>query len=160
MPTVLRIGPYRFYFVSHDVYEPPHIHVDRDNDSAKFWLGPVALASNIGFTTVELRRMQRLVVEHESQLLEARNEFLGETPGRACEGREDVLVVDLLDGRTISVPLVWYPRLLSATPEQRANWRVAGGGFGIHWPDVDEDVSTDGLLRGAPAPRGSAPTGR
>jgi hypothetical protein len=70
---------------------------------------------------------------------------------------EDVLVVDLLDGRTISVPLVWYPRLLSATPDQRANWRVAGGGFGIHWPDVDEDVSTDGLLRGAPAPRGSAP---
>ena len=73
---------------------------------------------------------------------------------------EDVLVVDLLDGRTISVPLVWYPRLLSTTPEQRANWRIAGGGFGIHWPDVDEDVSTDGLLRGAPAPRGSAPTGR
>jgi hypothetical protein len=73
---------------------------------------------------------------------------------------EDVLVVDLLDGRTISVPLVWYPRLLSATPEQRANWRVAGSGFGIHWPDVDEDLSTEGLLRGAPAPRGSAPTGR
>ena len=73
---------------------------------------------------------------------------------------EDVLIVDLLDGRTISVPLVWYPRLLSATPEQRANWRVAGGGFGIHWPDVDEDLSTEGLLRGAPAPRGSAAVGR
>ena len=71
---------------------------------------------------------------------------------------DDVLIVDLLDGRTISVPLVWYPRLLSATSEQRANWRVAGGGFGIHWPDVDEDLSTEGLLRGAPAPRGSAPS--
>jgi Protein of unknown function (DUF2442) len=84
-------------------------------------------------------------------------------PGERVRGArftKDVLVVDLLDGRTISVPLVWYPRLLSATPEQRANWLVAGGGFGIHWPDVDEDVSTDGLLRGAPAPRGSAPTGR
>lgn len=69
---------------------------------------------------------------------------------------EDALIVDLLDGRTISVPLLWYPRLLSATPAQRANWRLAGGGFGIHWPDVDEDLSTDGLLRGAPAPRGSA----
>ena len=68
---------------------------------------------------------------------------------------DDVLVVDLLDGRTISVPLVWYPRLLSATPAQRAHWRVAGGGFGIHWPDVDEDLNTEGLLRGAPAPRGS-----
>jgi hypothetical protein len=73
---------------------------------------------------------------------------------------EDLLVVDLLDGRTISVPLVWFPRLLSATPGQRANWRVAGGGFGIHWPDVDEDLTTEGLLRGTPAPRGSAAGGR
>jgi hypothetical protein len=73
---------------------------------------------------------------------------------------DDALVVDLLDGRTISVPLAWYPRLLSATPEQRTNWRLAGGGFGIHWPDVDEDLSTQGLLRGAPAPRRSATAGR
>jgi hypothetical protein len=71
---------------------------------------------------------------------------------------DDLLVVDLVDGRTISVPLVWYPRLLAATSEQRANWKIAGGGFGIHWPDVDEDLSTEGLLRGAPAPRSSAPT--
>jgi len=73
---------------------------------------------------------------------------------------DDTLIVDLLDGRTISVPLVWYPRLLSATPAQRGNWRLAGGGFGIHWPDIDEDLSTEGLLRGAPAPRGSAAMGR
>jgi hypothetical protein len=73
---------------------------------------------------------------------------------------QDSLIVDLLDGRTISVPLVWYPRLLSATPAQRANWRLAGAGFGIHWPDVDEDLSVEGLLRGAPAPRGSAAAGR
>ena len=70
---------------------------------------------------------------------------------------EDALAVDLLDGRTIIVPLAWYPRLLHATPAQRANWQVAGGGFGIHWPDVDEDLSTEGLLRGAPAPRERAP---
>jgi hypothetical protein len=55
------------------------------------------------------------------------------------------------DGRTISVPLTWYPRLMDATPEQRMNWKVAGGGYGIHWPDLDEDLSTEGLLRGAPA---------
>lgn len=65
------------------------------------------------------------------------------------------LTVDLVDGRTISVPLAWYPRLLNATPGQRANWRIAGGGFGIHWPEVDEDLNTEGLLRGAPAPRGT-----
>src|SRR5882762_5511905 len=87
MPTVLRIGPYRIYFFSDDLHEPPHVHVDRDDDSAKFWLAPVALASNLGFTTVELRRVQRLVVEHEARLLEVWNEHFGESPGRACEGR-------------------------------------------------------------------------
>src|SRR5688500_15409103 len=51
---------------------------------------------------------------------------------------DDLLVVDLVDGRTISVPLAWYPRLLHATAGQRANWRIAGAGFGIHWPDIDE----------------------
>ena len=66
---------------------------------------------------------------------------------------EDSLSVDLVDGRTITVPLAWYPRLLHATVEQRQNWQVCGGGFGIHWPDIDEDLSTEGLLRGAPAPR-------
>jgi hypothetical protein len=66
---------------------------------------------------------------------------------------EDSLSVDLMDGRTISVPLVWYPRLLHASDKQRQNWKIAGGGFGIHWPDIDEDLSTEGLLRGAPAPR-------
>jgi Protein of unknown function (DUF2442) len=66
---------------------------------------------------------------------------------------EDTLSVDLVDGRTITVPLVWYPRLLDATPEQRKNWQISGAGYGIHWPDVDEDLSSEDLLRGAPAPR-------
>ncbi len=64
---------------------------------------------------------------------------------------EDTLSVTMRDGRTIIVPLVWYPRLLNATPEQRANWKVSAGGYGIHWPEIDEDLSTEGLLRGAPA---------
>ncbi len=93
MPTVLRIGAYRFYFYSHEPNEPSHIHIDRDNLSAKFWLEPV--------------------------------------------------------------PLVWYPRLLAATPEQREKWQVCGGGYGIHWEEIDEDLSTEGLLRGAPAPKSS-----
>jgi hypothetical protein len=71
---------------------------------------------------------------------------------------EDTLAVDLADGRTISVPLAWYPRLLRATPTQRAKWEIAGGGYGIHWPDIDEDLSVEGLLRGAPAPRVTAGT--
>jgi hypothetical protein len=64
---------------------------------------------------------------------------------------EDALAVDLADGRTIIVPLAWYPRLLDATAEQRAHWKLSGAGYGIHWPDIDEDLSTEGLLRGAPA---------
>lgn len=65
---------------------------------------------------------------------------------------EDTLAVDLIDGRTIVVPLAWYPRLFHATEDQRRNWKISGAGFGIHWPDIDEDLSTEGLLRGAPAP--------
>ena len=71
---------------------------------------------------------------------------------------DDVLEVDLVDGRTITVPLAWYPKLLHATAEQRANWRTCGGGYGIRWPDIDEDLSTEGLLRGAPAPNTGAPS--
>ncbi|HWI86512.1 MAG TPA: DUF2442 domain-containing protein [Sphingomonas sp.] len=63
------------------------------------------------------------------------------------------LIVDLVDGRTISVPLAWYPRLLHATPQQRRAWETSAGGYGIHWPEIDEDLSTEGLLRGAPAPK-------
>jgi hypothetical protein len=66
---------------------------------------------------------------------------------------EDLFTAELYDGRLISVPLAWYPRLLHATPSQRSHWEVIGGGYGIHWPDIDEDLSTEGLLRGAPAPR-------
>ena len=63
----------------------------------------------------------------------------------------DTLSVDLIDGRTIIVPLAWYPRLYDASPEQRGNWQISGAGYGIYWPDVDEDLSIAGLLRGAPA---------
>ena len=71
MPTVLREGPYRVYFYSHEPNEPPHVHVDRDDYSAKFWLEPVALARNSGFRAHELRDVERLIVAHQSALLEA-----------------------------------------------------------------------------------------
>lgn len=66
---------------------------------------------------------------------------------------KDTLSVDLIDGRTIIVPLAWYPKLFNATPRQRSKWKICGGGYGLHWPELDEDLSTEGLLRGAPAPR-------
>lgn len=64
---------------------------------------------------------------------------------------DDTLVVDLVDGRTVSVPIVWYPRLTHGTPSERSNWRLIGRGEGIHWPDLDEDISVVGLLAGRPS---------
>ena len=64
---------------------------------------------------------------------------------------DDTLTVDLVDGRTLSVPLAWYPRLVHGTVEERNHWRLIGRGEGIHWPDLDEDLSVEGLLAGRPS---------
>jgi len=64
---------------------------------------------------------------------------------------EDTLVIELTDGRTISAPIAWYPRLLHATPDERNNWRLIGKGEGIHWPDLDEDISVENILLGKPS---------
>ena len=77
MPTVLRSGPYRVYFFSHEPNEPPHVHVDRDEMSAKFWLRPVRLARNLGFSARELRRAEALILANEQLLLEAWNGYFG-----------------------------------------------------------------------------------
>ncbi len=66
---------------------------------------------------------------------------------------EDTITAHLMDGRIISVPLAWSWRLSEATPKQRANWRIIGDGHGVHWPDIDEDISAEGMLYGIPAPR-------
>jgi len=66
---------------------------------------------------------------------------------------EDTITAQLIDGRIISVPLAWSWRLAEATPKQRANWRIIGDGHGVHWPDIDEDISAEGMLYGIPAPR-------
>ncbi len=77
MPTVLRIGPYRFYFYSHEPNEPPHIHIDRDTQTCKFWVNPVALTRNLGFSAKELRTIEAMVIEHSEKILEAWNEYFG-----------------------------------------------------------------------------------
>ncbi len=71
---------------------------------------------------------------------------------------EDTITAQLMDGRTISVPLAWSWRLTEATPKQRANWEIIGDGHGVHWPDIDEDISGEGMLFGVPAPRPKAPS--
>ncbi len=69
------------------------------------------------------------------------------------EVSDDTITAHLVDGRVISVPLAWSWRLSEATPSQRANWELIGGGHGVHWPDIDEDLSADGMLNGVPARR-------
>ena len=75
MPTVLRLGAYRFYFYSHEPNEPPHVHVDRDNLSAKFWLAPVQLAMNLGFSPKDLRIIEKMVAKHQQELQEKWNGY-------------------------------------------------------------------------------------
>jgi hypothetical protein len=73
---------------------------------------------------------------------------------------DDTLSVDLEDGRTIAVPIGWYPRLAYGTPEERSNWQISGAGYGIHWPDLDEDIGVEGLLLGLKSSEGQKSLGR
>ncbi len=73
---------------------------------------------------------------------------LREVPARHVSITDEALALDLADGRTITVPLAWFPRLEHGTLAERANWRLIGGGQGVHWPDLDEDISVEGLLAG------------
>ena len=77
MPTVLRIGPYRFFFYAGDRNEPPHVHVERDRNTAKFWLEPVRLQKSGGFSSVELNRIQRLIAANRETLLREWHEYFG-----------------------------------------------------------------------------------
>jgi hypothetical protein len=74
-----------------------------------------------------------------------------EARAHAVSVTEDSLTVDLIDGRTLSVPLAWYPRLVHGAPQERNHWELIGDGEGIHWPDLDEDLSVEGLLLGRPS---------
>ena len=82
-----------------------------------------------------------------------------ETRIARVEISDETITAHLADGRAISVPLAWSWRLSEATPAQRANWRLIGDGHGVHWPDVDEDISAEGMLNGTPARRPAHPAG-
>jgi hypothetical protein len=132
--------------------EPPHVHIERDSSAAKFWLRPVRLAANHGFTRTELRAIMRLIREDEDSAGASGMTSLPDPDIRVKDVKitRDQLRVDIMDGRTVIVPVIWFPRLMAGAPAERANWRLIGDGIGIHWPDLDEDISAAGLLRGAP----------
>jgi hypothetical protein len=95
----------------------------------------------------QMRKMSTLAVEVVAR-------------ARQVRVTRDELVVDLQDGRMVAVPLAWFPKLLHATDRQRRKWELLGDGEGIRWPDLDEDLSVAGLLRGTPAPPTTFPKGR
>ena len=152
MPTVLRVGPYRFFFYASDRREPPHIHVERDDKVAKFWLQPVRLersAVSPGEKSIEFRSWSRKTLRHCWGVgMNTLNVESAEARAQQVKVTSDTLTVDLTDGRTISVPLAWFPRLLHASAAERNNWRFIANGEGIHWTDLDEDISVEGLLLG------------
>jgi hypothetical protein len=120
--------------------------------SPKFWLQRVELESNDGFGARELARIAAIVEEHREELLRACmiSSAIDEKPALVHDVvvTSKVLEVVLKDGRTLSVPLQWYPRLAHGSPTERRRWLLIGDGRGIHWPDLDEDISIAALLAG------------
>jgi hypothetical protein len=149
MPEVLRIRGYRFFFFSREGHEPRHIHVEQaeryaksgstrssspkhENSAERNYASFTRLLKNIA-TSLSLLGMSTLASKPVADAVDVK-----------CT--DDELIVTLVDGRRVSAPLAWFPRLLRATPKQRANWRLIGRGTGIHWDDVDEDISVRTLL--------------
>lgn len=131
------------------------MHVESGDSYAKVWLTPIGLAQSVGFDAREVRDLLSIVTQHRDELEQpgmttsARNTPSGpKLSARAYDVgvSDDSLGVKLEDGRILHVPLAWFPRLLHATPAQRDNWKLIGRGVGIHWPDVDEDISVENLL--------------
>lgn len=150
MPKVLEKFDFRFFFFSREAQESPHIHVEHGDKVAKYWLNPVELASSVGFRAHALSKVRALVIASCFW----RN-GMSTLAVRMDSHAVDVSVDDsalrfvLADGREISAPLEWFPRLRDATPEQRNKWRLIGRGIGIHWPDIDEDIAVDTLMKHA-----------
>jgi uncharacterized protein DUF2442/uncharacterized protein DUF4160 len=130
--------------------EPRHVHVEQAERYAKFWLEPVVLLEESrGFHSSELLRIHNLIVENRELLTLSGMSILASKVSSDVmdvQVLEAELIVRLSDGRTVSAPLAWFPRLLHGTAEQRKNWRLIGKGVGIHWPDLDEDISVRSLL--------------
>lgn len=137
MPVILTFKEWRLLFYSNEgsPREPAHIHAIGHGKQAKFWLEPVSLANYSRCNRRELRELSELYWRPGMTISATKVYF-----------DEDTLWCDLDDARTIGVPIAWFPRLLNATPEQRLAFELSPGG--IHWWDLNEDISIEGLLAG------------
>jgi hypothetical protein len=137
------------------------MHVDRENRSAKFWPAPdIALAANHGYNRRELPEIEPILREpvETFDMNGTYSAVVTLTLPRAVSVTvtDDTLSVDLEDGRTIAVPIDWYPRQAHGTPAERANVQISGAGYGLHWPELDEDIGVEGLLLGTPSTESAA----
>jgi hypothetical protein len=152
MPTVLRSGPYRFFFYSADRGEPPHVHVEGRRaapSSDSFLFGSTRASGsdrpNFGGSSGLSKRTPRHCCEPGMTSLSTE---LQQPRAQRVAVTDDMLHVDLPDGRTVTVPVSWYPRLAHGTSMERTNCCLVGGGEGLHWPDLDEDINVEDLLAG------------
>ena len=152
MPHETSDGTYLFIFYASDGEEPPHVHVQREHRVGKFWLDPVRLERRGRFGRSEIHRIERILERDQAHLMASWHEYFNhEIPAPEAERvtvTEDALTAELSDGRTITVPLDWYPRLAHGTTQERDNWELIGSGEGIYWPALDEDISVEGLIAG------------
>jgi hypothetical protein len=159
MPTVLRWNGYRFFFYSADGDEPPHVHVVRGEHEAKVWLSDCSVAINLGFPARDLQILLGRFAKGAAPcwrlgMTTLQIEVEDARPLAAdCDDRH--LTVTLADGRVLQTPLWWYPRLLAATAEQRSQVELSP--LGMHWPEIDEDISVASMLRGSKAPGAKQP---
>jgi uncharacterized protein DUF2442/uncharacterized protein DUF4160 len=150
MPTVLRWGPYRAFFYSNESQEPAHIHVRAGDREVKVWLHDLSVATNAGFpaheiTSIlsELRANQAALKRHGMSTLEI---DVRDLRVRSVAFTATDLVVTFADGRKISTPLDWYPKLKNAPAAARQRYEIMP--MGVHWPELDEDLSVAGMLAG------------
>ena len=149
MPVVFRSDGYRFFFYSNEgrPLEAPHVHIERGGCEAKFWLSPdVSVAYKDGFNARVLHEFLGFAEANGERIEKGWHGMTSLVRAMTVTFDEDSMWVGLSDGRTLGVPLAWFPRLLRATREQRETCRISSRG--VHWEDLDEDISIARLLAG------------
>ena len=154
MPTITKRQNYRFYRFSNNQDGANLFFVDQGICSAKFRIKPVETVWISGFDEGEIKTLKKEMYRYQTAI--QRSAYVEPKP-RTDEMVADVNVTDqfltyiLKDGRHISSPLFWFPRLLEANDRQRSHWQLCNAGFGVHWPYLDEDIGVKGMLDGIPA---------
>jgi len=152
MPVVFFQDGFKFFFFSNegDPREPIHIHVRKDAKLAKFWLRPaVRLDDSYGFSARELPKSRKLLIIGKRRSRKPGMTILNlEALAADVSFDADNMWVELTDGRQLGVPLAYFPRLANASSAQRRKYVISGGGVGLHWDDLDEDISVPALLAG------------